>query len=367
MSENQVYSLKNQIEKLETDRVSKLRSVASIEEMAVEYNSQKQGMTSFIEEQFANSQNLRGFLSEAKNVSKLRALISDSTCETPICAGVVDLYISCNPDLFNITGAAQIACEGKAVKLARKGKYTQFATPQLYSSLATVTNITNNLRTQRMQPCVLVTPKVLAGIIENDISEVVCGDDQTKQNICFTINTLDEIVYWLGVSSNRAYIDYLDSVATNVPASGSIKDVIDELITQSNNVGTPSSERLLIVNQSIIDEMQMAVYVNTGIKLFPNLGLVCGTAWCNVYCYDGLTKIVAFSDDILPKSGVLRKIILTKYAQLDKMTSTTQTYELTKDLAMLLNGAKTKVMGHRGFFLQEISQFAGTTTFKSLI
>jgi hypothetical protein len=359
--------LSNVLKTYETETlVSKYRSA----EADSAFDAHKNKIYDEFVNQFKAKNNLRGFISNSDNQAKLRSVISDATCESAICAGVVELYKECNPNIFELMpNFTEIPCEGrKPVKFGRKGRYATFAPSTTLSALTNFTDLTTALDTEILLDCVQKTPKVVEGMYNTKMSDLVCGD--TLKFVCFTVDTLSQLEQHLTISAQFEAIKYLKSVAnaaTTAP-TGTLKDIIRELINDSNTGAgnISSSYKMLFVNRPIIERMAMETY-SQGSPVFPNLKLECGSLYCDIFCLDGVTKVVVLPDNILPKVANKYQLLLTKADQLDAGSSSIVSGELSNDIAMLLNGNKNKVAGYKPYMIEEISQFAGKTTYVTSI
>lgn len=314
--------------------------------------------------------NLRGFVTNNANQAKLRAVITDATCETAICAGVVELYRECNPNIFELMpNYTDIVCNGaKALKFGRKGRYATFAPSSVLSALVNFTDLTAALDNEILLDCVQKVPKIVEGMYNTKMTDLVCSE--TLKFVCFTVETLAQLEEHLTLSAQFEAIKYFKSVANTptITATGSLRDIIDELVLGSNSgVGNVSSSfKMLFVNQPIIERMATQHY-SQGNLAFPTLKLDCGSLYCDVFCIDGVVKVVVLPDNILPKVAGKYQLLLIKADQFDAGLGDIVSGELANDLSMLLNGNKSKVAGYKPYMIEEIAQFAGKTTYQTTI
>jgi hypothetical protein len=356
------------ISKHEKDTVVSKYRTAEADNSFVEL---KNRMADTFVSEFKSRPNTAGFVNTPEKVSKLRAVITDATCETAVCAGVVQLYKECNPNIFDLMpNFTQIPCDGKkTMKFGRKGRYTTFAPSTTLSALTTFTDLTATLDNEILLGCVIKTPKVVEGKYGVKMTDEVCGESAALKLVCFTVDTLSQLEEHLTISIQNEAIKYLKSVTNNVaPATGTLKDIIREVINNSNTpVGAvDSNDKILFVNPTIIQRMAMETY-SQGMPVFPSLKLECGSLFCDVFCLDGVAKVVVLPETILPKVTNKYQLLLIKADQFDAGTSASVIAELPNDLSMLLNSMKSLVAGYKPYMLEEISQFAGKTTYSTLI
>jgi hypothetical protein len=202
------------------------------------------------------------------------------------------------------------------------------------------------------------------------MSDELCEDSAILRLVCFTVDTLSQLESHLTISAQYEAVKYLKAIAnpTTVAASGTLKDILREIVNQSNSAvgATSSANKILFLNRPIIERMAMETYPQ-GNPVFPNLKLECGSLYCDVFCLDGVVKIVVLPESILPKASNKYQLLLIKADQFDAGDSSVVASELSSELAMLLNASKNLVAGYKPYMIEEIAQFAGKTTFSTLI
>jgi hypothetical protein len=360
-----------------TDLISNLETATAVSKYRTaetdgNFESLKVKMADTFVNEFKSRVNLRSFVDTQEKVSKLRAVITDATCETAVCAGVVQLYRECNPDIFSLMpNFTSIPCNGaKQIKFARKGRYTTFAPSTTLSAMTGFTDLTATLDNEILLGCVLKTPKVVEGKYATKMSDEVCGDSTALKMVCFTVETLSQLEQHLTISAQFEAVKYIKSVATATTGTptGTLKDIIREQINQINSgVGAvDSNDKILFVNPTIIQRMAMETY-SQGMPVFPSLKLECGSLFCDVFCLDGVAKVVVLPETILPKVTGKYQLLMIKADQFDAGTSDAVINELPSELSMLLNGMKTLTAGYKPYMIEEISQFAGKTSNYTLI
>lgn len=336
-----------------------------------DFSKLKERMADTFISEFKKRQNMSSFVNTSEKVSKLRAAITDATCETAVCAGVVQLYKECNPNIFDLMpNFTNIPCDGKKqIKFGRKGRYTTFAPSTTLAALTTFTDLTTALENEILLGCVLKTPKVVEGKYSVNMADEVCGESDALKLVCFTVDTLSQLEEHLTISIQNEAVKYLKSVSVNTtPATGTMKDIIRELINRSNSTvgAVDSNDKILFVNPTIIERMAMETY-SQGNPVFPSLKLECGSLFCDIFCLDGVAKVVVLPETILPKVTNKYQLLLIKADQFDAGTSDSVIGELPNNVAMLLNSMKSLVAGYKPYMIEEIAQFAGKTTVDTLI
>ena len=342
---------------VETDSNSFKTNMNEVANKAIEYMKSKVTLSKFASE----------------NESKLRAIITDPTCDTPICAGIVKLYNDCNPDIWSLfPNYKKFVCNnGQPVKFGQLGRFTTFPAGQTMAAFETANynDLTTALENEYLLGCTIKTPKNINGAYSINVSREICGDSQALTVICMTINMLEVIQMHVDLGVKKAVIDYLILQANTITSSGTtLYDIFADMVAQSEAIagGVESSNKVFFVNNPIIE--RMANEKQNGIKTFENLVLTCGNKFCQIYCWNGVSYFVVLPQNILPKTaGNLYQIILTKADQFFAGSSDIISAELPNDLARLLNNNKNKVVALENYLIEELPQVIGKTTFKLAI
>ncbi|MGL6345037.1 MAG: hypothetical protein ACRC80_38525 [Waterburya sp.] len=350
--------------------VSKYRSAEADEQLV----NLKNRMFEAFKSEFEKKANLRKFVQNAENVSKLRSVITDATCEVTVCSGVIELFKQCNPNIFNLfPNYTAIPCDGKKdVKFAKKGKYLTFAPSTTLADLVAVgdfTDLTLALKNEILLGCVTKSPKVVEGKYVIPLNEEFCNEGDALRMVCFTVETLAQLEEHLTLSAQFEAIKAMKAVANTVtPATGTLKDIVNDLVDKANSApgAVSSTDKFLFVNQAIIERMAMQTF-SQGAPLFPTLRLECGSLYCDVFCIDGVVRVVVLSEEMLPKVTGKYQLLLVKADQMIAGDSEAVISELPNDLATLLNAMNSKVAGYKPYMMEEITEFAGKTTYTTLI
>lgn len=371
----------NQIRNLEKDtlneiksektEVSKLRSSADLNEVeaASEIVDDK---VKLIESKFRakNNAQMNAFINDSKNISKIRAMITDPSCEVPICAGIAELYFECIPDIFKyFPNIKEIPCNFKPFKVGQAGRIDTYASPRTLASIETsgFTDLDNQLNQEYLKECITITPDYIEGEISLSLDRELCNS-QLDSLICYTIDTLDFLDRYINLASIRALVNFSianNTVANTIPATSTLYSIFTELSSKADLTGY-SANKIYLVNLEIIDRMSWEKDTN-GNKTFPTLTIDCGNNACKVVCLPNGSYAIGLDSTMLPKVTNKYQILLVKAEGVLGGIGEKTTEELQRDLAVLLNQLKTKVVGIRALKFVEAPNMVGNVVFKTLI
>jgi hypothetical protein len=351
--------------------VSKLRMSSNIDEIETA-NEIVDEKVRYVTKLFQAKRNQRmdAFIEKAENISKIRAMVADTTCEVPICAGIAELYFSCVPDIFKyFPNIIPIECDYRVFKIVKVGRIDTFASPRSLPSIRAsgYTNVTSQLDNEKLRDCVTMTPEYIEGEIALGLEREVCSSE-LDQLLCYTVDTLDFLDQYIELASIRAFVSYLisiNTVANVITPSNSLYDTLLELSSRADASGY-SAKKIYITNLEIVDRMAWEKNAN-GFKTFDGLTIACGDNACKVVCLPNGSYLIGVDTTILPKITNKYQILIVKGEQILGGIGRKTVETLPKDLEILLNKLTSKNVGIRPLKFAEAAEFAGNVVYKSLI